>query len=179
MPVFIASHVRIFSNTRLVWVLVLLTMLLQSCQSSRLNSSATWKIYRNQRYQFEFPYPSNWIATPMPDNRDGQAFRDPQQPEIEIRGWAEHNLSGRILNSRTSIPKNTAQPLQLNFTTQQGVTGQLQVKVGSDLNIMELRIKQGVVLYHWRAQAPSKKFADYYRFFNYIASNYRLPPASK
>lgn len=178
MPVSIASYARICSNTRLVWVLVLLTMLLQGCQSSR-NSSATWKIYRNPRYQFEFRYPSNWIAAPMPDNRDGQAFRDPQQPEIEIRGWAEHRLSGMILNSRTSTVKNTAQPLQLNFTTQQGVTGQLQVKVGSNLNIMELRLNQGLMLYHWRAQAPSKQFADYYRFFYYIASNYRLPPAAK
>lgn len=176
MPVFIASNVRIFSKIRLVWVLVLLTMLLQGCQSSRLNSSATWKIYRNPRYQFEFPYPSNWIATAMPDNRDGQAFRDPQQPEIEIRGWAEHRLPIKILNSRTSRAKNIAQQEQLNFTTQQGVTGQLQVKVGSDRSIMALSLNQGVVVYHWRAQAPSKQFADYYRFFDYIASNYRLPP---
>ncbi|MGB3206777.1 MAG: hypothetical protein WBB28_17465 [Crinalium sp.] len=174
MPVFIASYVRIFSNIRLVWVLVLLTILLQGCQSSR-NSSATWKIYRNPRYQFEFPYPSNWIATAMPDNRDGQAFRDPQQPEIEIRGWAEHRLSGKILKSRTSTAKNTAQQEQLNFTTQQGVTGQLQVKLGSDRSIMALSINRGLVVYHWRAQAPSKQFTDYYRFFYYIASNYSLP----
>ena len=164
MPVSIASHVRIFSNTRLVWVLVLLTMLLQGCQSSR-NSSATWKIYRNPRYQFEFLYPSKWIATTMPDNRDGQAFRDPQQPGIEIRGWAEHRLSGMILNSRTSTVKNTAQPLQLNFTTQQGVTGQLQVKVGSDFNIMELRLNQGLVLYHWRGKHQASSLLTTTAFF--------------
>jgi hypothetical protein len=33
----------------------------------------------------------------MPDNLDGRAFRDPQNPTAEIRGWAANQLSG-ILN---------------------------------------------------------------------------------
>jgi len=77
------------------------------------------KMYRNDRFAFEFPYPAAWQPAPSPSNGDGQAFQAPasdaqnpgagatqapanqapanQAPAnqaeaiglVEVRGWAE------------------------------------------------------------------------------------------
>ena len=136
----------------------------------------SWSVYHNPRYNFEFPYPSNWQPFPMPDNLDGRAFRDPQNPSVEIRGWAANNLSIIQSSSNTSATES-AEPQAQNFTTDQGITGQLQVKVSSEISLMTLTLSQDKLLYNWQGQCESKEFADYYRFFNYIARQYRLPIA--
>ncbi|MBD0362819.1 MAG: hypothetical protein ICV55_08630, partial [Coleofasciculus sp. C3-bin4] len=69
-----------------------LALMLSSCQVSNFDSLGSWSTYHNQRYNFKFPYPSNWVSVPMPDNGDGRAFRDPQNPTTEIRGWAANQL---------------------------------------------------------------------------------------
>ncbi|HBB33460.1 MAG TPA: hypothetical protein DDZ80_05575 [Cyanobacteria bacterium UBA8803] len=138
-----------------------------------MSSSVRWTTYRNPRYNFEFPYPSNWIAFPMPDNRDGQAFRDPQNPDFEIRGWAEFAML-----DASSLPRQAPSP-QKNFTTNQGAVGKLQVDLGSQTSLMTLTLNQGEVLYNWQGQCQSKQFADCYRFFYYVASQYRLPVPEK
>ena len=154
-----------------------LIVLLLSCSQSNMRSPDSWSIYRNSRYSFEFPYPSNWIAFPMPDNRDGRAFRDPQNPNIEIRGWAANNLaeSNAPSQAQERTPKQPQSSQQQNFTTDQGLTGKLRVELGSDLSLMTLSLSQGNVLYSWQGQSESEQFADYYRFFNYVARQYRLP----
>ncbi|MEW6495443.1 MAG: hypothetical protein AB1589_23425 [Cyanobacteriota bacterium] len=111
----------------------------------------------------------------MPDNLDGRAFRDPQNPSVEIRGWAANNLSVIPSSSSNTSATESPKPQSQNFTTDQGMTGQLQVKVGSDISLMTLTLSQDKVLYNWQGQCESKNFADYYRFFNYIARQYRLP----
>jgi hypothetical protein len=154
-----------------------LIVLLLSCSQSNLRSPDSWSIYRNSRYNFEFPYPSNWIAFPMPDNRDGRAFRDPQNPNIEIRGWAANKLAESKAPSQAQerTPKQPQSSQQQNFITEQGLTGKLRVEVGSDLSLMTLSLSQGNVLYRWQGQSESEQFADYYRFFDYVARQYRLP----
>ncbi len=127
-------------------------------------------MYHNPRFGFEFPYPSNWVTGPMPDSRDGQTFSDPTSPTVEIRGWAGFNLE------EFKSP-NTAQPLKQNFTTAQGLTGDLEVEVGTQISMMTLILNQGSLRYYWQGRAPSKQFAEYYRFFYYSASQYRLPVA--
>ncbi|MCA1994379.1 MAG: hypothetical protein LDL41_20375, partial [Coleofasciculus sp. S288] len=119
---------------RMAGILMLLLVMLLSCRSSDSGSSSGWKTYRNPRYNFEFPYPSNWSPFPMPDNLDGQAFRDPQNPTSEIRGWAAQNAL-----------KEPLTPQQPNFTTEQGVRGKLQVEVGADISLMTLTLSQGKV----------------------------------
>lgn len=111
----------------------------------------------------------------MPDNRDGRAFRDPQNPNIEIRGWAANNLAESNAPSQEGTLKQPESSQQQNFITEQGLTGKLRVEVGSDLSLMTLSLSQGNVLYSWQGQSESEQFADYYRFFNYVARQYRLP----
>lgn len=156
-------------RARLVGAAVSL-MLLMSCRSSEIAAPDTWKTYRNPRYNFEFPYPSHWVAEPPPDNQDGQAFQDPRNAEAEIRGWAGHQIK------MAAQQKSKDLPLKPNFSTQQGLAGELKVNIGPEMSSMTLVLQQGDIRYHWQARSPSQQFDDYYRFFYYIARQYRIPP---
>jgi hypothetical protein len=125
-----------------------------------------WQTYKNQRYEFEFLYPEGWIDSIPPQNQDGVAFSDPKNPGIEIRGWAE-------LKRSTTNPK--AQKPKPNFTTDQGIPGQLDVKVENQLSVMTLTIHHKDREYNWRATAPTVQFGNYYRFFDFIAKRFRVP----
>ena len=140
------------------------------CTGSNLGSSPTWKTYTNGRYGLEFPYPSNCTALPPPDNNDGQAFVSPQNPEVEIRGWAGNRLPEWEMKQ-----KNAKTSMNPNFKTAQGVSGQLAVEVGAEVSSMTLTLTQGQVRYYWQGRSPSQQFDDYYRFFYYIAEQYRIP----
>ena len=111
----------------------------------------------------------------MPDNRDGRSFRDPKNPSLEIRGWAANKLPDMIALSSKKLFKNSPKPQLQNFTTDQGLTGELLVEVGSDISVITLTLSQGKVQYNWQGQCDSKQFADNYRFFYYVATQYRLP----
>lgn len=154
----------------------LLVVILSSCRASNLGLQDSWDTYRNPRYGFEFPYPSNWISSPIPDNRDGRVFRNPQNPSAEIRGWAANKLSPVELSLLPSKTKDSPTFQQDNFTTKQGLKGKLRVKIGSVTSMMTLTLSQGEILYNWQGQCNSEQFADYYRFFSYVASQYHLPP---
>ncbi len=153
---------------------IALVLILSDCQSSNQRPLGTWKIYHNQRYGFEFLYPSNWVPAPTPSNRDGQAFSGPLQSDVEIRGSAGYSWqeieAARYKCACHHHPKVSKQ----NFTTQQGLTGELKVEVASDFSSMTLTLSQGKILYIWQGRASSRQFADYYRFFYYIASQYRV-----
>lgn len=160
---------------KLVVSIAPLVLLLFSCHASTGGMPNRWDTYRNSRYGFEFPYPSDWIPVSMPDNRDGQAFRDPNNPTLEIRGWAAYQLSDIKALSPKKPTRESPNPQQKNFTTDQGLTGELQVVVGSDISSMTLTLSQGKVQYNWQGQCGSQQFADHYRFFYYVARQYRLP----
>lgn len=149
-----------------------LTVLLVSCQGTDVNLPASWNTYRNSRFNFEFLYPSNWKPFPLPDNLDGRAFRHPENPNCEIRGWAEFAQLGTPPPENTSKPLNSSQPE--NFLTEQGETGKLQVDLNSDISVMTLTLTQNNISYNWQGRCESEQFADYYRFFYYIARQYRL-----
>lgn len=179
---------------RLALAIAPLVIILLGCQDANKVSQNNWKTYHNARYNFEFPYPGNWVAFPMPDNRDGRAFCDPNNPNSEVRGWAANNLSAmgtppasgvlyqgqhRLKVEASSLASTEPTPLksqEQNFITDQGLTGNLKVEIGSDRSLMTLTLSQGKVLYNWQGQCESKEFADYYRSFYYIARQYRLPP---
>lgn len=154
-----------------------LVLILSDCQSPNKRQLGTWQTYHNQRYGFEFLYPSNWVPAPIPSNRDGQAFSGPLPTDVEIRGSAGYIWQGiEAVRCKCGCryhhhPKVSKQ----NFTTQQGLTGELKVEVDSEFSSMTLTLKQRQILYVWQGQAPSKQFADYYRFFYYVASQYRVP----
>lgn len=185
-------RIQTSASRRLALAIAPLLVILLGCQDANKVSQNNWKIYRNSRYNFEFPYPGNWVAFPMPDNRDGQAFRDPNNPNAEIRGWAANNLSATVTSpppgvlyqrqhrlkveasSLDSIEPKPLKSQEQNFTTDQGLTGNLKVEIGSDTSLMTLTLSQGKVLYNWQGQCESKQFADYYRSFYYIARQYRL-----
>jgi hypothetical protein len=150
---------------------VLLILLLFSCQSPSVDQAVSWKTYRNPRYHFECPYPSQWIPAPMPDNRDGRAFSDPRQPAAEMRGWASQRLLIKGKNSLNALDPAFSE----NFTTLQGIGGNLQIEVGVQMSLMTLTLIQGTVQYSWQGRSPSQQFADYYRLFYYVASRYRIP----
>ena len=150
-----------------------LAVLLLSCQGTNVDLPESWNTYRNPRFNFEFLYPSNWTPFPVPDNLDGRAFGNPENPDCEIRGWAEFAEPGIPSPESTSQPLNTSKPQ--NFITDQGKTGQLQVELDSDISVMRLTLTQENVSYNWQGRCESEQFADYYRFFYYIARQYRLP----
>jgi hypothetical protein len=85
------NYRRRFAFAQLAYGAALMVVLF-SCRSLDLSASKTWSTYDNRRYGFEFLYPSNWVASPMPDNLDGRAFSDPHNPTAEIRGWAGSQL---------------------------------------------------------------------------------------
>jgi hypothetical protein len=115
----------------------------------------------------------------MPDNRDGRAFRDPNNPSVEIRGWAAISLSPDSSPSFNNPRKESPNLQKQNFTTAQGVTGKLQVELGSDISSMTLTLRQGNVIYNWQGQGESQEFANRYRFFYDVAGQYRIPLAEK
>ena len=150
-----------------------LVVTLVGCQDTSLSISS-WKTYQNPRYGFEFPYPSDWIAQPTPSNLSGQAFVATDQSRLQLRGWAQENLApARLLSSKRQDFGS-----QQNFTTKQGLTGKLKVEVGDQLSSIELVITDGTIEYYLQGQASGDQFADYYRFFHYVASNYRIPEAT-
>ena len=150
---------------------------LSGCGSND-STSTTWKIYRNERFGFEFPYPDRWVESLPPENRDGIAFGDPQNPEVEIRGWASYERLPPRATSKEPLRRDRKQPLSIpspsNFTTLQGVPGNLEVKIGVQSSSLTLTLAPGETRYYWRGSAPNQKFDDYYRFFNYIASQYKV-----
>ncbi|HTL89083.1 MAG TPA: hypothetical protein VL134_06765 [Leptolyngbya sp.] len=123
-----------------------------------------WQTYRNARFEFEFLYPEGWVDSILPENRDGVAFSDPKNPGVEIRSWAEFVRS---------TPAKTPRPAP-NFTTEQGLPGRLDVKVEPQISTIALTLYQNNVEYNWRGTAPSGEFGNYYRFFSFIASRYRV-----
>ncbi len=150
--------------------LIALFAILGGCSAASFNASnQTWKIYSNSRFNFEFPYPSNWISLPPPDNGDGITFVSPTNKAVEIRGWAGNQLLEAAIKD-----KNAKTSINPNFTTVQGLFGVLTVEVGQQEGIMTLQLTQGKLNYYWQGKAPSQEFDEYYRFFDYIAQNYRI-----
>ncbi len=161
---------RLAQVTRLAGLAMSLVFLI-SCRSFEASPPGSWQTYRNPRYNFEFPFPSNWIAEPPPDNQDGQAFHDPQNAQAEIRGWAAHQIKPIAKPKSGTLPS-----LKPNFTTEQGLPGELQVNIGPEISSMKLVLEQGDIRYNWQGRSPSQQFDDYYRFFYYSARQYRVPP---
>ncbi|MEA5564093.1 hypothetical protein [Anabaena sp. UHCC 0399] len=143
---------------------IALLLILYGCFTPSLDvTNTTWKIYKNSRYGFEFPYPSNWKTLATPTNADGIVFASPKNNSVEIRAWA----SNQILESIT-----TQKP---NFQTTQGLTGILEVEVDSAVSAMTLTLTQNQVQYNWQGRAPSQELKNYYPLFYYIAQQYRIP----
>ncbi|AKG23356.1 hypothetical protein [Calothrix sp. 336/3] len=155
------------------WGISTIFLLLGGCAIASNNSSSVnfnnqdWKIYSNNRYNFQFPYPKNWISSAPPDNDDGIAFISPRNKSVEIRGWAGNRLPRMIEpDTKTTIDKN--------FKTAQGIPGVLTVEVGKKESAMVLNLNQGNIKYYWQGKAPSDEFDDYYRFFYYVAQQYQV-----
>ncbi|MBD2604466.1 hypothetical protein H6G81_07960 [Scytonema hofmannii FACHB-248] len=149
---------------------IALSLILCGCNApSFLNSGVTWKTYTNSRYGFEFLYPSTWTSLPPPENNDGIAFVSPQNTRVEIRGWAGKPLPDNIITD-----KNVKKTINPNFKTNQGVSGVLEVEVGSQESSMRLTLTTPQVKYYWQGRSPASEFSNYYRVFYYIAQEYRI-----
>jgi hypothetical protein len=160
----IYTFVFCFSST------FVLFLMLFGCATSDFDvKNITWKTYNNSRYGFEFPYPSNWSSLKAPENNDGIVFVSPQNKSVEIRGWASKQLLESIIQDpKTRTNKNS------NFQTAQGISGVLVVEINQKLASMTLTLTQGQVNYYWQGRSESQEFQDYYRFFYYIAQQYRI-----
>lgn len=145
-----------------------LGLILSGCQAPAIYQSSQWLIYENSRFGFTFPYPNDWVPARPPANADGQVFRDPQNPAISIRGWASYRVNG-------SLPRS----IEENFQTEQGLWGELQIKIGLDISLMTLTLQRDEVEYQWQGEAPSAEFQNYYQFFYHVASRYRVEGIGK
>ena len=136
------------------------------CNANNLQpQNQIWKIYKNPRYGFEFPYPNTWQELGNPDNSDGIALVSPNKKNVEIRAYA----SKPLLKFATENP----QPVP-NFRTHQGFSGVLAVEAGEKVTVIKLTISQENLEYHWQGQSGSKDFQNYYRLFYYIAQEYKI-----
>ncbi len=124
-------------------------------------SQTGWKTYTNTRYGFEFPYPSNWTDSRVPDNNDGIVFVSPQDHSVQIRGWATHQL----------VDAN-----KYDFRTAQGISGVLVVETGQRVSSMTLTLTQRQVQYCFQGQSNAQEFSKYYGLFQYMAYQYRIFP---
>lgn len=153
---------------------IVMAVVLSGCGSSLEKKQSRFEIYRNSRYNFEFPYPAEWIAENEPANRDGQAFSEAKNPDIQIRGWASY-LGPTDEQSKEKNPDETAL-LKKNFTTQQGQTGNLTVEIGTEISSITLTLRQAEIQYNWRGQTPNQKFSEYYPLFYSLAGQYKINP---
>ncbi len=161
---------RIYRFAASVSGVITLLIILSGCSVNDFNAGAiAWKTYNNSRYGFEFPYPSNWTSLAAPENDDGIAFISPQDNSVEIRGWASQQLPNSI------VTEESAKKIKSNFQTAQGVSGVLVVEVDQQVGSMTLTLTQNQVKYYWQGRSKSQEFQDYYRFFYYIAQQYRIP----
>ena len=160
---------KIYLNAHGFGRAIALVMMLWGCTAPGFNASnVSWKTYINNRYGFEFPYPSNWNPLPPPDNNDGIAIVSPRTDAVEIRSWAGNRLPDPVSRD-AKVTVNT------NFKTAQGIPGVMVVEVGQQVSLMTLTITQGQVKYYWQGRSPSQDFTEYYRFFYYIAQRYKVP----
>lgn len=151
----------------------ILSLILWGCGvPSFQGDDKSWKTYKNARYGFEFPYPSNWQEV-KPDNDDGIIFISPKKSSVEIRGWA-----GNQLFKNTNTQGNTKKSINPNFKNAQGISGVMTVEIGETESKIAIKFYQGDLKYQWQGKAPSQEFDDYYRFFYYIAQHYRLPQST-
>jgi hypothetical protein len=144
-----------------------LIIILGGCQGNDRPSAGNWQTYRNDRFGFEFLYPGGWVASNPPENRDGIAFSNPENPDVEIRGWATADLGNLTKNITPS-----------NFTTQQGLSGNLEIKIDAKLSSMRVTIVHNKIRYYCRGTSPSQQFDGYYQFFYYIASHFKVSSSS-
>ncbi|WGV24241.1 hypothetical protein [Halotia branconii] len=158
---------KIYTKAQVINVAIALLIFLWGCSASSLNGAdLTWKTYQNERYGFEFPYPSNWTALPPPTNNDGIVLVSPQSNTVEIRAWAVN----RPPDAFTKDHK-----INSNFQTDQGISGEMLVEVNQQVSSMKLSLTQDQVKYYWQGQSQNQEFPDYYRLFYYIAQHYRIP----
>jgi hypothetical protein len=156
-----------YTNAQAIGVAIVLLIILWGCAAPSFNGSDfRWKTYRNERYGFEFPYPSNWTALRTPTNDDGIALVSPQSNTVEIRAWAVNKLPDLFTKD---------QKINSNFQTAQGVSGIMLVEVDQQVSLMKLSLTQGQVKYYWQGRSQNQEFPDYYRLFYYIAQQYRIP----
>jgi hypothetical protein len=142
---------------------IALLLILYGCSAPVFNvTDITWRTYKNVRYGFEFPYPSNWNALATPTNADGVVFVSAKSNSVEIRAWA----SNQLIESPTSE--------KYNFQTTQGLTGILGIEASNSVSSMTLTLTQHKVKYNWQGQSPSQEFPNYYPLFYYIAQQYRI-----
>jgi hypothetical protein len=141
-----------------------------------------WETYQNSRYGFEFPYPKDWIAEPLPDNQDGRAFRAPDRPGVKVAGWASQipDLAGEVTAGEVTDPESISpDPIKENFVTEQGLSGELEVEIAAETSSLNLTLEYEGVIYRWQGRSPSQQFEDYYKFFSYVANHYRVLSATE
>ncbi|BAZ05256.1 hypothetical protein [Calothrix sp. NIES-3974] len=158
-----------FSDLLKILLLGMLILVLGCSHQGHGLSSSSWKIYKNARYGFEFPYPSNWKIQSQPNNADGVVLVSPEDESVEIRSWAANQLPNS-LQLETKSQSNT----NPNFQTLQGKKGILVVEATPEVNLIKLTLSHDKIDYTWQGQSPSQEFSDYYQFFYYIAQNYRI-----
>lgn len=162
---------KFYTKKNIIGLAAVLLLIVCSCFAPSIKvKDITWQNYKNTRYGFEFPYPSNWKPLTAPANADGIAFVSPQNPSVEIRSWASNQLPDAIGNEQNS---QTVQGT--NFQTTQGVKGVLAVDVGNSLSTMTLTLNHNQVRYNWQGKSPSPEFQNYYPLFYYIVQQYRIP----
>ena len=164
------------------WRLPLFSLVVASCFLLASCKVANWddlarsqQVYQNARFGYTVPYPVGWVTSPEPTNQDGQTFINPDNPTIAMRVWASNRLAtGRNSAERDRNSVSTKQ--LLNFETEQGIQGNLDIIIGQELSILTLTLPQASTDYSLQAQAPGEEFANYYKLFHALAHQYRIQP---
>lgn len=160
----------------------------------------SYEVYHNNRYNFSFHCPKDWVADPPPQNGDGMTFRNPENPSIEITGYgsivpvadfpiprvdeiekcnsddpgykllSKHNLEVALWKS------NSADLTQLQQT---GTVTAYRVvfvteKDGGSIAIMRQAIEHDGIEYHLYCEAPSEMYEEYKKIFLDVCGSFKV-----
>ena len=149
----------------------------------------------NPRFGFSFLAPENWDRC-EPQNGDGCSFSHPDDPRIEIRGWAGHDVLDLDIDSSVesfmdyqrkqgyfeliSSSDATRSVMNINVAEPDGPPAQIAVKAtriiyrAGTVSCLHVKTRVGGTDFDLRCQAPFDRFVEFRELFVLVSNSLRV-----